>query len=337
MKQTQKIVLVGVCLLTLGGWWAVRQRTHSPAAETAVTTLHAKPSLSQPLYDLYNQGKYADLEGRSVAFIRQYEGRTDTAARRAVVEARYLRAFAMARRQEYKQARELFEDLEEGASALPDKGAVPQKIGMPAEPTMQEVGAFQKTVCLSAMGKTAEAEAEYRQFLKQYPTSVLIHGAMKRVARMHGGDVPPQTEKLYSAAVAVRQKQEQKRLRDQSLCGPQVLAELLKRQGKRADVGKLAQQMQTNHEGTSLLAMQKAAAQHGFTAQGVQLKNEVFPKQKLPLVALVQPGHYVLVEQCTAGGVTVWEPPATRTGQGERKTYSLPEWEQIWGGYALIL
>lgn len=319
------------------GLWRMQTRSRPNAPVVSLPVLPPKPvSRVQPITDLYSAGKFKAAEDAAQAYIRAHEGDSDTAGRRAVLEARFLRAFAAARQREFQRARMWFDDLREAASVFPDGGAVPVTYGE-IHPTMEQQAAYQRSICTLAMGDKQAAEKELRVFMRRYPTSILVHGAVKRIARLHGGDVPPDAEKDWQAAVNIQAKAEKKRLRDQALCGPQVLAELLRRQGKSADMNRLVQEMQTDENGTSLLQLQEVAQKHGLTAQGVELRPDALAAQKLPLVALVSPGHFVLVEQVTPDSIHVWEPPATRTGKGERKTHSASEWAQIWGGYALTL
>ena len=302
-----------------------------------VVNVPPKPvSLVQFAADLYDRGKFREAERAAQDFIVRNEGGQSKAMRRGVLEARFLLAFSVARQKDFPRARVLFDSLREAASVFPDGGAVPPTNGEP-HPTMEQQAAYQRSICTLAMGDKRAAEKELRGFMRRYPTSLLVYGAVKRIARLHGGDVPPEAEKDWRAAVNLQAAADRKQRREQSLCAPQVLAELLRRQGKAADMSRLAQEMQTDENGTSLLHFQEAAQKHGMTAQGVQLRPEALIQQNLPVVALIEPGHFVLVEQVAADTVQVWEPPATRTGKGERRMHSAAEWEKIWGGYAVTL
>ena len=135
-----------------------------------------------------------------------------------------------------------------------------------------------------------------------------------------------------------QQKAKQERTeREQALCGPECLAELLRRQGKKADVHALADEMKTDASGTTLQGLAQAAQKHGFRGTGVELTQKGLAKQKLPLIALLRPGHYVVVDKVTASAVTVWNPDAQGTGKAGTKTYSLAEWQATWNGICLEL
>ena len=204
-------------------------------------------------------------------------------------------------------------------------------------PTLEEEGAFQRAICTSAIDGPRAGEAQLDAFLRRYPRSILIHGAVKRIARYHKGDVPKDAEALWTAAMAVQAKDDKARQRAASLCGPQCLAELLRRQGKTANVETLAREMKTDEDGTSLLALSRAAKRHGLKAQGLDLTQAGLEKQALPLIALVSSGHYVLVEAVTPAGTQVWDPPSASAGAGKRYTVDAAQWKQQWGGAALAI
>ena len=104
---------------------------------------------------------------------------------------------------------------------------------------------------------------------------------------------------------------------------------------KAVDVATLAGEMHTTGEGSSVAAMVATAARHGLKLQGISLTAKGLAKQKLPIVALIAPGHYVLVEAVTPLGVTTWDPDAHGTGAAGRRTYSEAEWGKAWSGVAL--
>jgi hypothetical protein len=75
----------------------------------------------------------------------------------------------------------------------------------------------------------ADAEREFMAFLREYPESPLAHAAMRRIARMHGGDVPEEAERLWRRAMTLQRSREAERERERSMCGPEVLHEVLRR------------------------------------------------------------------------------------------------------------
>ena len=106
------------------------------------------------------------------------------------------------------------------------------------------------------------------------------------------------------------------------------------------------------HGARRCFALQEAARRHGYPdAQGVALTAEGLRGQAMPLIALIAPGHYVLVEQVTQAEVTYWDgdllkPPPVIAGVPKRafvrpisarKTVTTAQWQTLWQGSALAL
>src|SRR5207248_8661380 len=104
-------------------------------------------------------------------------------------------------------------------------------------PTLEEDAAYQHAVLTAAIEGPAKGEAEYCAFMRSYPESPLVHAAVKRIGRLHGGDIPPPAEAVWKQAMRVAQARQKERDRLAALCGPECLAELLRRRsgGETAD------------------------------------------------------------------------------------------------------
>lgn len=299
---------------------------------------HASPIADpvRPARDAYNAGRYAEAEARAQQVVALAAHSKRASAHRQAAFARQVLAYAAARRRDLTLARVRFAALETAAAALPDRGKVPAPLGL-NPPTLEADGAYQHAVCTAALGDKAGAEAEYRTFMTRYPESPLVQAAIKRIARLHGGDVPREDEAVWRAAMRTGRQREKAKAREASLCGPACLAELLRRAGKAADVHSLAAQMGTSDRGTTLAALAQAAERRGWQAQGVALTPKGLAEQPLPLIALITPGHYVLVEAVTPQAVTVWDPDARGLNQPGRRSVSAAEWGRVWRGLALAL
>jgi predicted double-glycine peptidase len=297
---------------------------------------HARQPLTvlQQLHADYVAGHYAGVETEAEALVGR-QGDADAGKRREAAQAGLLFAYAAARQRHFEVAGERFILTRNIAASLPDHGARPVPFGDP-EPGIEEEAAFQGVVCVSAEGHKAEAEAGYRDFMRDYPQSILIHAAVKRIARFHKGDIPKEAEAVWRQAMRLQAQQERTRRREQALCGPECLAELLHRQGKASDVHALAREMHTDETGTSLAALSETAKRHGFVAQGVELTQAGLMQQKLPAVAYLRSGHYVLVDRVEPAAVTVWDPDAHGAGKGADQALLLKQWQQHWSGIALV-
>lgn len=335
------------------------QRTSKPAAGNRpasglpgvvpVATV-ATAVTPRAVQDAYSAGRYRDAEAlatqviasaAAVAQPKANDAAAPRSSRRDAARARQIQAFAAARRHDLPLARARFALLKKEAAALPDGGRpqTPTPVGEAPGPTLEESAAYQHAVCTGALGDKAGAEAEYVAFLKAYPDSPLLHAAVKRIARLHGGDVPHVAEAAWKRAMAVQQGHEQARQREASLCAPECLAELLRRRGDTtaADVAQLAREMQTSDQGTSLRALADVAERHGLRARGLRLSHQGLLGQKLPAIALIVPGHFVLVERAHPLRVWVWDPDANGPGKPGTRQFSRREWANVWGGVALTL
>ena len=303
--------------------------------------------LALPVRAAYAKGDYAQAEKEAARVVRAAYAlpKTDPkqpAALKEAAKARYLQAFASARRHDLSAAREHFAELQTEAGALPDKGKIARTVlqaGAAPEPTLLESAAYQHAVCTSALGDKAGAEREFMAFMKDYPDSPLVQASIKRIARFHGGDIPKDAEAAWQNAMKTAQAHDKEAQKQMSLCAPQCLAELIQRQGgtdktdKAASIADLTREMKTSERGTSLADLCQTAKRHGFSkAHGVALTDAGLQKQKLPVVALIAPdgksgfasGHFVLVEQVSKdGAVKVWSPTGSSGSQTNQTRQTL--------------
>jgi len=294
------------------------------------------PALEQTVRDAYVAGRYAAVEMAGAQVIKRAAQFPTLSNRQAAARARSLLAYSAARRHDLPLARVRFAVMQAEAARLPDKGLETAPPGAVA-PTLEAEAAFQHAVCTGALGDKAGAEVEYVAFMKHYPDSPLLHAALLRLQKMHGGDLTSVDAAVWQQAKQTAQARQMVKEREASLCGPECLAELLRRRGEAPDVHALARAMGTSERGTTLAAMASAARGHGFPAQGLALTPKGLAEQALPVIALVAPGHYVLVEAITPSGVTVWDPDARGVGHADRRTVPQPMWGRMWQGVTLAL
>ena len=290
----------------------------------------------RPLQEAYEAGHYLQAEAQAQAVIREAAQSHSVKQHTQAAFARQIMAYSAARRHDLPLAQARFAALRQEAARLPGRGVEPAHPG--EEPaTLEQEAAFQHAVCTGALGDSGAAEAEYVSFMKQYPDSPLLHAALLRMERMHGGNLPQADEAIWRQAKQTALTHQKMQTREASLCGPECLAELMRRRGETPDVHALAQAMGTSERGTTLDALAGAARAHGFSARGLALTPKGLAAQTLPVIALVAPGHYVLVEAVQAAGVTIWDPDASGIGHGGRRTVQPPVWGRMWQGMALAL
>jgi predicted double-glycine peptidase len=319
-----------------GGYVSVAASNAHPPTPNAQHPTPASPQEKRLLQatKAYLAGRYQQVEVEAQKLARPVRAEEPVRQRQEALQAQLLLAYSAARRKDFSLAQERFAGLRDAASALPDHGARPQVLGE-VIPTFEEEAAFQHAVCTGVLQGQEAAEGEYKRFVCRYPESILIHAAVKRIARYHQGDVPKDAEKVWKQAMQIQHRQELATQRAAALCGPECLAEWLRRRGQQAKVEALAQEMGTSAEGTTLLSLARAAKRHGLAGQGVELTQKGLAEQKLPLVALLGLGHFVLVERVSSQQVQVWDPDARGPGKSARRTYPLAEWNRQWSGMAV--
>jgi hypothetical protein len=304
-----------------GGWTG--KQTSSPAPTDALDSMR----------QAYRKGQWKQVVTLAQPLVTDaYRSSGETALRTSVL-ARRMEAYALAFQSQHREARERFTYMEQEAERLPEGGTLTEILGHP-EPTLADEGAFQRIVCLGAMGDKAGAETEYKQFLKARPLSLLVHAAVKRVRRFHEGNAPQEVETLWRKAMAEQKRRDKEIARSQSLCAPRCLAELLRRKGQSLTVETLAKELKTDENGTSVAALVSALKRRGFAAQGVKMTAQGLAQQARPFVALIAPGHFVIVEQAQGETVRFWNP---KSGTGTVQTVSAEEWRRAWDGIAVTL
>ena len=332
-KKRIYAMTAGVIVAAGLGWWFVAVSWNHTGQRT-----HTDPLA--PAVDAYNHGKYRDAEVAAQCIVDANSRSKDPARRRKAVEGRYVLAFSAARRKDMAQARDRFAVLKTEAAKLPDKGARPPMPGV-VRPTLEAEGAYQHAVCTAALGDKKAAEAEYMKFIKDYPESPLTGQAVERIGWLHNKHVPATAEAAWAESTRIAQAREDARRKArekaESLCGPECLAELLRRSGTPAKAEALASELKTTSQGTSLLALATVAKKHGLAAEGVSLTMKGLSKQPLPLIALVVPGHYVIVDKVTDDDVTIWDPSGNGTGKPSTRQYPADTWSRRWFGVAMVV
>ncbi len=283
----------------------------------------------------YNAGRYTDAAAQADVALRNLQGQPNPDMVRKQTEILIISGYSLARNRDYAGAKQRFDSAWNKASELPDHGARKANLG-DKQPSAEEEAAYESAVCTSAQGDKKTAEAELKQFIQHYPQSVLIHGAIGRIARMHGGDVPADAEKTWKAAMEMQRANQLAREREEALCGPECLAEILRRKGDHADGHRLADEMHTDADGTSMLAIAETAKKHGMNAQGYRLTMETLASQKLPVLAML-PDHFVIVDAVSPAGVTIWDPALLHRNQAPVRQISMAEWQKLWHGAVLAL
>ena len=289
----------------------------------------------------YAAGHYQEAEKAAQQVRAAVSGPSDVVSRMQAAGALQALAYSAARRKDYGLARERFALTVKEAETLPNHGKPAAPIGQ-NPPAMDEEAAYQHAVLTGAMGDKAGAEKEYLTFMQTYPESPLVQGAVGRIGRMHHGNIPKDAEAAWRKAMDTAQEREKERRKETAICGAECLKEMINRlgagnAGQAPDVQALAKEMKTTDEGSSMADLAATARRHGLKATGLALTQKGLEEQALPLVSLMSPGHYVIVEQVTKDKVSIWDPDGAGQGKGARRTLPLREWKMMWRGVGMTL
>ncbi len=310
----------------------------------------SSPTNSDPLagaQKAYNSGNYKQAEAEAFKVVNETPKNASAQRLKQTAEAKEITAFASARTGKMSQARERFGDLKAFAKTLPKVKEKPVP-GEPPSPEIVERAAYQHAVCTAALGDKEAAQNEYLKFMLDYPESPLLNGVVLRLRKLNDGHLPDIADKTFQKASKIAEARRLARAKEEAMCGPECLAEFLRRFGKTADPKTLARQMATDENGTSLAAFAKAAGQHGVPLKGVRLTWNGLKKQfptaeagkplakQQPVVAYVQPGHFVIIESIQADKVTIWDPNAQEDSPGTA-TFTSKDFQMRWPGIALVV
>jgi predicted double-glycine peptidase len=204
----------------------------------------------------------------------------------------------------------------------------------PAE--LEGEASYQHAVLTAALGDKPAAAKEYLALIQEFPESEQAAKAIRRLAAMHRGKLLPAEQKVWEAAQRTARDREHTRMRANAMCGPEVVAELLRRKETPVPVAELAKEMGTDEFGTSVKALQQSLAKRGLKAKGLRLTLPALWNKRLPAVALLKQGHFVLVDRIAEGTVETWDPDAGESGAAAARRYTWPEFEGAWTGTALV-
>jgi ABC-type bacteriocin/lantibiotic exporter with double-glycine peptidase domain len=106
-------------------------------------------------------------------------------------------------------------------------------------------------------------------------------------------------------------------------------------EGGAATSADLAAELGTDERGTTAAALAAALRRRGFAARGLRVTWAGLRAQRAPLLALVSPGHWVVVERVDLASVRVWDPERPGGPLWEARA----AWEARWavGGVGVVL
>lgn len=341
MKITKSLnIIIGVGLITTligGGLWGMSKQVFPKLITSSQRVGGAGHDSIEPavhydsvkyISELYDSGKYKDAEAFARQMIDANASASDPVMQKDVVEARHLLALSALGMKDFRLARDRFAVLRVEASKLSDQGN--------PEQTLMEEGAYRHAVCTDALRERNAAEAEYIQFMHDFPESSFRYAVIMRIQHLHHGHFSKAAESAWDEAKGVAKSRMLEREKNSGKYAPECLAELLRRNGEGSDVYLIAGDMNTSDDVTSMQSLADCATAYGFTTRVLPVNEKDLANQPFPLISMIK-GRYVIVENVGILGVNTWDPRGKGIGHPANVHYSTKEWSKLWRGVALLI
>lgn len=239
-------------------------------------------------------------------FVQRYAASPEPVVQDKVGQAKIRLAYKTAKTGDMKAARAAFLET---AKTYKGTGAISADFG-----GVPDGAAYQAAATYSAEGRVSESRAAFKQFIKDYPLSPLVHGAHKRLVKLN----PERSDDYDRMLQECIDRQQEKAKREQVTCGPKCIVKLLQIEKKPAkSYEEIAKLCGTDDSGTSMLKMVAALRQLGFTAKGYRL-NAADATKVMPPAILLKGSHYVVVTERIGTTLTYFDP-----------TLNTETWEQL--------
>lgn len=288
MSSFRKILwLSGTLAVMALGWFAFQS---SGAA--------APPPSAMELGDgLYENGDLAAAKTKYQSFVIANHESPDPDVQDQVAVARLRLGYVAAKEENFEEAREV---LLEAADEYGGHG-YSSEFG-----TLPDQAKYQAAVCLIADGKEAEAEQAFEHFIKENGKSPLAHAAFRRLVRLNNGKAKPEHEELIQAAVSEREAYIR---RQQALCGPKAVLEIIKRHKMPiVELDELAKQCSMDDDkGTTITGMIAGLKANGLVGTGLKLAYRDLEGLPLPAIWL-ENRHYLVILEEVGQVLTVYDP-----------------------------
>ena len=246
----------------------------------------------------------AERRRQTEATIAKYKTKPDPKSQDLVGEAEMRLAYLNADKHDYEASRKLFLQAEK----VKGTGVMGADFG-----GINDQAAYQAAVCLVAEHKESEAKTAFRQFLKEYQMSPLVHAAHKRLERLNGMKSDPADDQLLQSAVTAQEKVVRF---EESVCGPKTVEYLLNQhliqptqqhpntqipQDRSTvslpDYKQLARLCGTDDKGTSIEGIRDGLKKLGIQSYGLELNRQDFNRLQMPAILLEGDHYFALLER----------------------------------------
>ena len=306
MRRAAPVAIICACGVLGGAYFALMSTSGSRTARPPV----AKPILSG---DQFYASQPAKAKSEYESFVENNRSSADKKVQDKVGQARMKLAYLTAKSEGFAAARTVFKTTE---AEYKGEGLMNADFG-----GIKDNAAYQAAVCLIAEGKKKEAEAELRDFIRNYPLSPMVHVAHRRLKRLNG-ETTPEDDVLLQKAV---EAQEKKIRVETAMCGPRCIVKMLELLGKPAkDYKEIAKLCGTTEKGTTLKGMRQGLLAVGLPMFGFTVNRRDFENIPLPALLLAQ-DHYVVITKITSTVADVFDPTLDRMDQVRLPAIDTPE------------
>lgn len=301
---SKAILTVVGCLAAIGAGLVIPNRKSAPVPAVSSVSSRAIRAIDERggADKLFASADYERAKVALISFIEANEADPDKDVQDVVGHARIKLGYVVAKTDGPAAARDEFVKAAEKYQGTGKMGA--DFGGIPDQ------GAYQAAATFMVEDNEEAARQAFKEFIKDYPLSPLVHGAWKRLGQMRGGQTTPEEDALLHQAVS---KREAHIKFEMSVCGPKCIEFLLPRLGLRPLTYKeIASDAGTNETGTTLAGMQRALDQYGVKASGYQLNRADLGKLKCPAIVLKQ-NHFLVALEALGDAITIYDTTTKET------------------------
>ena len=237
--------------------------------------------------DLYARADWTKAKADYSNFVETYKWSSNKEIQDEVANARLRIGYVAAKEKNFDEARSVLEDADKEYRGT---GAADPFYG-----SLNDQAAYQSVVCIESSGDQAGAEKGYLMFMKERPSSPLVHACWRRLKRISGGKSKPEHDEAFQAAVS---KASKKRAIESAMCGPKSIAEILQvTKGTTLDYQVIAKECEVGKDGVSLEKMIEVLQTHGIKSEAFELNAKDFRSMSLPAIWLKDRHYVVLIER----------------------------------------
>ena len=301
LRSTKTLGGLAACgALLVGGWSLFGYAEERGTAEYRELP---KPSEMSPVAkarfsgdSAYESGDYASARTAYLEVIEANKTNPDLNVQDEVAVSRIRLGYLHAKEGDFESARSVFLEAAEDYAG----NGYNSEFG-----TLPEQATYQAAVCLVAEGRGSAAERAFVTFIEENPHSALTQAAFRRLVQLNDGEAKAEHQALVQRATTAREAYQR---RQQALCGPKAVAEVLRRLSiSGADLDEIAKRCETTDSGTTMAGMIKALESFDLKATGYRLAYRDLKSLSVPAIWL-QGDHYLVIISVDGRKIEIFDP-----------------------------